>query len=329
MGIISGLQAIKSVQTIKSGGVAKISIAQITNLIVNLPDAKNNLSEDQFSEIYKKYNELQKCKTKMPCDMDGYLKIALQIIQELDSIAPYEKYSGGNELEFNFLMQELRTNGSSYGNEGPLLNTNQTVPTSEGEKRPSNVIDFPSKQETLMEHYQRILDCAKENFDSLRLCFYPVPLSDDPKIRAANYVSYSGATTLALCSMEKVCPDISKTEKISLVSTALIALCVASYGCDAEGAMAIVHEYFENGPYRKLPPREKEEKADYIQAAYTSLRKIKIPRKYKDGESHVFLVMEMARRSAEYMLIKPDTEGQLLLEGCIEMMIHDVISIAR
>ena len=40
MGLISGIQAITAVQKIKQGGTAKLSIAQIAELIINLPDAQ-------------------------------------------------------------------------------------------------------------------------------------------------------------------------------------------------------------------------------------------------------------------------------------------------
>ena len=42
MGLISGIQAITAVQKIKQGGTAKLSIAQIAELIINLPDAQKN-----------------------------------------------------------------------------------------------------------------------------------------------------------------------------------------------------------------------------------------------------------------------------------------------
>ncbi len=40
MSIFSDVIAVKDVQCIKSGGTASLSISQITNLLVNLPDAQ-------------------------------------------------------------------------------------------------------------------------------------------------------------------------------------------------------------------------------------------------------------------------------------------------
>ena len=108
MGIISGIKAMSAVQKIKSGGAAKLTIAQITELIINLQDARKNTTDEQFKEIYTLYCAHQKCKTKMMMDYENYVMTAISIIKRFDAIAPYEKYSGGNELEFSYLMDEIR-----------------------------------------------------------------------------------------------------------------------------------------------------------------------------------------------------------------------------
>jgi hypothetical protein len=108
MGLISGIQAITAVQKIKQGGTAKLSIAQIAELIINLPDAQKNTTKDQFDKIYDLYREHQKCKTKLPHNYETYVATAIKIIKLFDAIAPYEKYSGGNELEFSYFMNEIR-----------------------------------------------------------------------------------------------------------------------------------------------------------------------------------------------------------------------------
>lgn len=109
MGILSDFKGLINVQKIKSGGTAKLSIAQITGLIVNMPDAQRKLSKEEFDGVYTLYKELRKCKTKMQMDMAGYTETAVKIIKMFDEYAPYEKYSGGNELEFSFLMDDIRS----------------------------------------------------------------------------------------------------------------------------------------------------------------------------------------------------------------------------
>lgn len=109
MGIFDDIKAIKDVQKLKSGGHANLSISQIVNLIINLPDARKNLSVDQYNEVEKLYKKLRGCKTKLNLDLQGYYATAIDIIVKFDDIAAYEKYSGGNENEFTFLMDEIRS----------------------------------------------------------------------------------------------------------------------------------------------------------------------------------------------------------------------------
>lgn len=109
MGFFSDMKAISSVQKIKNGGMAKLSISQITGLLINLPDAKKNLPVNKFNQIYKLFNDLRTCNTKIEMNREVYLQQAIDIIKRFDAIAPYEKYSGGNETEFSFLMNDIRS----------------------------------------------------------------------------------------------------------------------------------------------------------------------------------------------------------------------------
>ena len=112
MGLFADIKAIGAVQKIKNGGTAQLTISQITGLLINLPDAEKNLSKEEFDRIYALFKEMQKCNTKMQMNIDLYLDTAVKIIKEFDKIAPYEKYSGGNEIEFSFLMADIR--GKNY-----------------------------------------------------------------------------------------------------------------------------------------------------------------------------------------------------------------------
>ena len=104
---LSDIKAMGDVQKIKNGGIANLSTAQIVNLIINLPDARAKLSEEEYSQIHELYKEMRKCTTKIPMDMNFYCDTAVKIILEFDKIAPYEKYSGGNEIEFSFMMADI------------------------------------------------------------------------------------------------------------------------------------------------------------------------------------------------------------------------------
>lgn len=108
MGFIADLKALGDIQKIKSGGKAKLSISQITGLIINLSDAKRNLEAQRYTEICLLFDKLRKCNTKIEMTYETYLLYAVDIIKRFDAIAPYEKYSGGNKTEFSFLMEEIR-----------------------------------------------------------------------------------------------------------------------------------------------------------------------------------------------------------------------------
>jgi len=72
-----------------------------------MSDARRNLSEKDFKQVYNLYKQFKKCNNKMKMDLNGYYETATYIIKKFDAIAPYEKYSGGNELEFSFLMEDI------------------------------------------------------------------------------------------------------------------------------------------------------------------------------------------------------------------------------
>ncbi len=127
MGILSDIRAAKDVMRIKKGGLAKLSISQITGLIVNMPDAKKNLPADTFEKVYNLFKELRKCTTPMVVDFNGYIDNAIKIIKRFDAIAPYEKYSGGNELETSFMMEDIRQTAAPKQSSPSLLTIDSII----------------------------------------------------------------------------------------------------------------------------------------------------------------------------------------------------------
>lgn len=132
MGLFADIKAINDVQKIKSGKIAELSISQITGLIVNMTDAKNNLSSEKFKDIYKLFLELRKCNTKIKMDKNAYIEMCIEIIQKFDVIAPYEKYSGGNEMEFSFFMNDIRKENNNNFSKEELDYINIIVNSSNG-----------------------------------------------------------------------------------------------------------------------------------------------------------------------------------------------------
>jgi len=122
MSIFSDYRALSELKKLKKGEIANLSMSQIVNAIINLSDAKKNLSQEQYKNVYMLYREYRKCNTKLQLTMNGYLNIAIKLIKSFDRIAPYEKYSGGNELEFSFMMQDIRSEVNSQNIKEELNN---------------------------------------------------------------------------------------------------------------------------------------------------------------------------------------------------------------
>ena len=109
MGLFTGIKAMNAVKKIKNGGTAKISYSMISMLLVNLPEAKAKLSTEEFKQVEKLFLDFKNANTLFEVDKDGYLALCEEVIKKYDRIAPYELYSGGNELEFSMMMDELRS----------------------------------------------------------------------------------------------------------------------------------------------------------------------------------------------------------------------------
>lgn len=92
------IKAAYLVQKMKiGGGYAKLSYSQITYLIVNMSDAKENLEAPVFEKVLKLFYKLRSDRKRIKMDMDGYLAVSIDIIKQFNAIAPYEKYSGNTD----------------------------------------------------------------------------------------------------------------------------------------------------------------------------------------------------------------------------------------
>lgn len=108
MGLIDNIKAISSVKKMQRGETVKLSMAQVSSLIINLIDAKKNLSPKQYNEVFELLKKYQGCKTKLSMDLNGYYETCIEIILKFDAIAPYEKYSGNDEFETSLLMEDIK-----------------------------------------------------------------------------------------------------------------------------------------------------------------------------------------------------------------------------
>ena len=105
MGFISDLKAIADVQRIKNGGTARLSVSQITCLIVNMSDARMILTTDQFNEVYSLFKRLRKVKKKKRMDIVGYYDVASKVVARFNMIAPFSMYSGDDPRNAELLLE--------------------------------------------------------------------------------------------------------------------------------------------------------------------------------------------------------------------------------
>lgn len=108
MGVLANIKAIRDVQKIKSGGTASFTISSITNLIINLPDAKKSLDTATFDRVYSLFCQMNRCTNKMQLDYTGYITTAAEILKEFDKIAPCDSFIGLEPFEAMMVMKEVR-----------------------------------------------------------------------------------------------------------------------------------------------------------------------------------------------------------------------------
>ncbi len=118
MNIISGLIAAHKLQSLKNGNSVYLSKAEIINLTLNLPDARRNLSQEDFRQIFILFRLVERNKTKMLIkNIDQYDQIAADLISCFDEIAPFEKYAGPESIDSYVLISKVREKREERNND--------------------------------------------------------------------------------------------------------------------------------------------------------------------------------------------------------------------
>lgn len=78
--------------------VSQISIplclSVIVNSLINLKQAKSNLSEKEYERVYTLYKYYDVDKYETPMTVNEYVQTAGHIIDKFQALAPWEKYNG-------------------------------------------------------------------------------------------------------------------------------------------------------------------------------------------------------------------------------------------
>ena len=87
------------------GSTANFTLAEISNTLVNLWNAKNNLTEEEFycvCEIYETYKQQKK---KLCLDVYSFVDICSDIMANFDLVAPYYKFCGNDTLQLEEILE--------------------------------------------------------------------------------------------------------------------------------------------------------------------------------------------------------------------------------
>lgn len=96
--IIRSTSTLSAVDKLRQGESVKLSLAQIASLNINLTDAKKNLSQDKFEQLYALYSIYQKHKEMILCTPEEYAILAAKVVVSFDKIDSFLKYSGEESL---------------------------------------------------------------------------------------------------------------------------------------------------------------------------------------------------------------------------------------
>ena len=87
----------KEMEQLKEGKAVQLSIRMITEKLIDLHKAKENLSEHEYAGVkalYSRFTEVGTSREKREMLLDEYNGTADLIISAFDQIAPFEKYQG-------------------------------------------------------------------------------------------------------------------------------------------------------------------------------------------------------------------------------------------
>lgn len=98
MGIFSYVYKLSKIQK-KSGATAYFTPSEIASGIINLRDARQNLTEEEFFYINVIHETYKMINRELCLDYLGFLGLCNEIIAHFDLVAPYYQYSGSNELK--------------------------------------------------------------------------------------------------------------------------------------------------------------------------------------------------------------------------------------
>ena len=87
----------KEMEQLKNGKSVKMSIRMITEKLIDLCKAEENLSEQEYAAVkalYARFTEIETSRKKREMSLDEYNSTADLIVSAFDQIAPFDRYQG-------------------------------------------------------------------------------------------------------------------------------------------------------------------------------------------------------------------------------------------
>ena len=92
--ISKGRKAMKALQDIKKGKTAQLSYSMLSMTLVNMLDARSNLTAEEFSGVYNLYKQYQSDNTMYDVDLNKLNSMVEEMVEKFNEIAPFESYCG-------------------------------------------------------------------------------------------------------------------------------------------------------------------------------------------------------------------------------------------
>lgn len=89
--------------------VAKFSVREITGTLVNLLDAKRELSSYENFWVNRLYTAFRERKSKLSLNFKEFMELHNKLIAHFDLVAPYYKFSGNPNLKITVLLEGGKT----------------------------------------------------------------------------------------------------------------------------------------------------------------------------------------------------------------------------
>ena len=107
MGIFGYIHKVNKIQK-KIGATAYFTPAEIVSGRINLWDAKQKLTPQEYFYVSVIYETYKMVKKELCLDYFGFLGVCDEIVAHFDLVAPYYKYCGNDQLQIARLLDDKK-----------------------------------------------------------------------------------------------------------------------------------------------------------------------------------------------------------------------------